>query len=137
MSETLRVLVESPFKGKDWSETKRNILYARLCVRDSVLRGEAPFASHLFYTQTGILDDKIEEERMKGINAGLSWGTQANLTAVYTDYGISKGMDYGINAAKEADREVDFRTIGNQKQVEAMIEEIAQKKPFIPTGILF
>lgn len=48
MERPTRVLVESPFKGKDYSETARNIYYARLCVRDSILRNEAPLASHLF-----------------------------------------------------------------------------------------
>ena len=40
------VLVESPFRGDNYNETRDNILYARLCVRDSILRGEAPYASH-------------------------------------------------------------------------------------------
>jgi len=42
-----RVLLESPYKGKDWSETEENIRYARACMRDCFLRGENPFASHL------------------------------------------------------------------------------------------
>jgi len=108
-----RVLIESPFKGKDWSETRRNLLYARLCVRDSILRGEAPFASHLFYTQTGILDDKIEEERMRGINAGLSWGEIAELSAFYTDFGLSRGMEYGLKHAKDIGRPTETRSLGN------------------------
>ena len=136
--ETLqRVLVESPFKGNDWSETRRNIFYARLCVRDSILRGEAPFASHLFYTQTGILDDKIEEERMRGINAGLTWGEDAELSAFYQDFGFSKGMEYGLKHANEIGRKIDYRNLGSQSDVLCMIEEMSKKEPFIPTGILF
>ena len=65
----LRVILESPFAG----DIERNIKYARLCVRDSLLRGESPIASHLLYTQEGLLNDEIELERMHGINAGLEW----------------------------------------------------------------
>jgi hypothetical protein len=48
-----KVIIESPFAG----DVKKNIEYARKCMRDSLLRGEAPLASHLLYTQDGILDD--------------------------------------------------------------------------------
>lgn len=90
-----RVLLESPYAG----DVERNIKYARACVRDSLLRGEAPIASHLLYTQDGILDDNIEEERMHGINAGLAWKGVADLHVFYIDYGISKGMQYAIDYA--------------------------------------
>lgn len=53
------VIIESPFAGN----VRENILYARMAVRDSLLRGEAPIASHLLYTQEGILNDDIKEER--------------------------------------------------------------------------
>lgn len=41
------VIIESPFAG----EVEENIKYARQCLRDSILRGEVPFVSHLLYTQ--------------------------------------------------------------------------------------
>jgi hypothetical protein len=132
-----RVLVESPFKGEDWSETRRNILYARLCVHDSLMRGEAPFASHLFYTQTGILDDRIEVERMCGIHSGLAWGDSADLSAFYTDFGFSKGMEYGREYASRIHRPIEMRSLGEQQVIRGMIEEIGKKQPFIETGILF
>jgi hypothetical protein len=131
------VLVESPFRGKDYNETRDNIFYARLCVRDSILREEAPYASHLFYTQTGLLDDKIESERMQGINAGLAWGSNAEVSAFYTDRGISRGMEYGKAAAKKAGRKIEERTLGSPEKVASMIEEMANEKPAIETGILF
>lgn len=40
------MILESPFVGN----IKENIHYARMSLRDSLLRGEAPIASHLFYT---------------------------------------------------------------------------------------
>lgn len=44
------VVLESPYAG----DIERNTNYARDCMRDSILRGEAPIASHLIYTQAGI-----------------------------------------------------------------------------------
>ncbi|GEM_PF-6649561 len=64
------VIIESPFKGETPVEEADNIAYAREAMRDSLYRGEAPFASHLLYPQA--LDDGDERERSMGIEAGLS-----------------------------------------------------------------
>jgi hypothetical protein len=102
------VIIESPFAGN----VKENVAYARRCVRDSLSRGEAPIASHLLYTQPGILRDEILEERQWGIDAGLAWRHVASASIVYTDLGITSGMEYGIAAAKTAGIPVEYRTIG-------------------------
>ncbi len=101
------VIIESPYAG----DIETNVRYARACVRDSLLRGEAPIASHLLYTQPGILRDEIEAERQHGIDAGLAWRRVADASIVYADLGISKGMEYGILAARQAGRPVEYRTI--------------------------
>lgn len=101
-----RVIIESPYAGDIW----RNVEYARACVADSLKRGEAPFASHLFYTQLGILRDNLPEERALGIDAGLAWGAAAELTTVYTDLGISEGMQYGITNALAVARPIEYRS---------------------------
>jgi hypothetical protein len=101
------VLVESPFAG----DMVRNLAYARAAMRDCLMRGEAPFASHALYTQPGVLNDFAPEERRLGINAGLAWGMKADVTAVYGDLGISGGMRIGIDAAKAAGRPVEMRSI--------------------------
>lgn len=88
----IRVILESPYSG----DIERNIRYARACVRDSLSRGEAPIASHLLYTQEGILNDDILEERAWGIDAGLAWKNVAEKHVFYLDYGMSKGMEYGL-----------------------------------------
>lgn len=44
------VIVESPYAG----DVERNTAYARAAVRDCLMRGEAPFASHLLYMAYGI-----------------------------------------------------------------------------------
>lgn len=101
------VLLESPYKGEDWSETEINIQYARACMRDCFDRGEYPFASHLLYTQFGILNDLLHDERRLGIEAGLAWGKLAAATVIYADRGISEGMTKGIEQAKAEGRTID------------------------------
>ncbi|KKM06921.1 hypothetical protein LCGC14_1739160 [marine sediment metagenome] len=101
------VIIESPYAG----DIEANTEYARACVRDSLQRGEAPIASHLLYTQLGILRDEIPGERQQGIDAGLAWRTVAELAAVYTDRGMSDGMRYGIRAAEEAGVPVEYRAL--------------------------
>lgn len=103
------VIIESPYAG----DVDANIAYARAAVRDSLLRGEAPIASHLLYTQPGVLDDGIPEERQHGIDAGLAWRHVSEATVVYTDRGISKGMEYGIAAAIKAGKPVEYRSLGD------------------------
>jgi hypothetical protein len=100
-----RVILESPFAG----DVEANIAYARECLRDCLLRGEAPIASHLLYTQPGVLDDDVPSERQHGIDAGLAWGSGAEATVVYCDRGISRGMKYGIANADAAGRSVEMR----------------------------
>lgn len=107
-----RVIVESPYRGKNDEETERNIVYARRCLHDCLLRGEAPFASHLLYIQIGVLNDKIFAERKRGIEAGFAWRDASEATIIYTDYGISEGMRYGISHALAKNKPVEYREIG-------------------------
>ncbi len=106
-----RVILESPYAG----DVERNTRYARRCLRDSLLRGEAPIASHLLYTQPGVLDDKVTAERALGIEAGLSWGSDAAATVVYVDHGTSGGMGVGIERAHREGRLVEYRRIGAEQ----------------------
>lgn len=106
------VIVETPFRGSTPEEQKKNIAYARACAHDCLVNyHQAPFLSHLLYTQEGILDDGIPSERQLGIEAGLAWGAVAEETIVYTDRGISQGMQYGIDNARRVGRPVHFRTL--------------------------
>jgi hypothetical protein len=102
-----RIILESPYAG----DVARNVDYARAAMRDCLLRGQAPMASHLLYTQPGVLKDSIAPERQLGILAGLSWGAVADATVVYYDLGISPGMQQGIDDARRAGRRVEFRTL--------------------------
>ena len=103
------VILESPYSG----DISGNVEYARLCVRDSLVRGESPIASHLLYTQPGILRDEDEKERAHGICAGLAWLPVAHATVVYCDKGISLGMKHGIMKAETHGIPVEYRYILN------------------------
>ena len=105
------VIIESPYAG----DVERNTEYARACVRDSLERDEAPIASHLLYTQPGILNDEVAVERQWGIDAGLAWRAVAEASVVYTDHGITRGMEYGITAAENAGITVEYRKILNDE----------------------
>lgn len=82
------VILESPYAG----DIEANTRFARRCLRDCLLRGEAPIASHLLFTQEGVLRDEIPEERALGIKAGLLWLPRADYSVYYTDHGWSRGM---------------------------------------------
>ncbi len=102
-------VIESPFSAPDIDGIVRNIQYTMLATRDSLSRGEAPYASHLFYTQ--MLDDNLQSERQLGMDAGLTICHHAEQTAVYTDYGTSRGMEYGIKTAEAAGRSIVERRL--------------------------
>ena len=101
-----RVVIESPLAG----DFPRNIRYARLACLDSLGRGEAPYATHLLFTQ--FLDDGVQADRHRGFAAGEAWTPLGELVAVYEDYGVSDGMRRGIARAESAGIKVEYRRIG-------------------------
>lgn len=103
------VIVESPYAG----DVEANVEYARKAIADCLTRGEAPFASHLLYTQPGVLDDTVPEERAKGIAAGLRIAEKADATVVYVDRGFSRGMLEGLRHAEEHGREIEYRSLAH------------------------
>jgi len=105
-----RVILESPYAG-NFITRFLNRRYARKCLRDALARNDAPIASHLLYTQRGVLDDSVIEEREVGIHAGLIWGAVADATVVYIDRGVSHGMNRGIKRAMLEGRPVEFRSL--------------------------
>lgn len=82
-------IVESPFSKME----RIGMEYLWAACLDSIRRGEAPFASHGFYTR--FLNDTIPEERSIGIACGLAWGKKAKRIAFYIDLGWSPGMVLG------------------------------------------
>lgn len=124
-----RVVIESPLRGRvpGWVAQRvpglygpierfgrwLNKRYARACMRDSLARGEAPYASHLVFDQPGILDDADPADRALGMYAGFAWGASAQRVAVYVDRGVSHGMIAGIRRAEAAGIPIERRSLPN------------------------
>lgn len=112
-----RVVVESQFAGKGsnplvrWWRRRRNIRYARAAVRDCIMRGESPIASHLLLTQPGVLRDGDPAERRMGIEAGHAWMAVADAVVLYGDLGCSAGMFQGQQAAATAGLPIEWRSL--------------------------
>lgn len=104
------VVIESPYAG----DIEKNLRYLRACMRDCLLRGEAPYASHALYTQPGVLRDEVPEERQHGIEAGFAFRPLMKKTVVYEDLGYSRGMKYGIQHAQEIDHPIEYRRLGGE-----------------------
>jgi hypothetical protein len=102
------VIVESPFAG----DVRRNLRYLRACLRDSLLRGEAPYASHAIYTQPGVLNDDDPEDRKLGMSAGFAYRDAVDVSIVYTDLGITPGMQAGIEDSAMKGRTTEYRSLG-------------------------
>lgn len=112
-----RVIIESPYDGATPFDVAFNIRYLAAAMRDSIARGEAPFASHGLYTLAGVLDDADPVERERGILCGYAWRHAADLTVVYQDLGISPGMQDGIEHAIKI-HPVEYRVIPGWKACE-------------------
>lgn len=116
----LIVCIESPFKPseRDVKEyegrysraelLRQNLIYARLALLNSLLRGEAPLASHLLYTQ--VWSEK-PELRESGIKAGLEVHHMCALVALYVDLGVSAGMKAAEDHAHLLGTERGRRTV--------------------------
>lgn len=116
------VIVESPFatntitlsNGTEYQVTQEwNVQYARACMHNCLaIHGQAPYASHLLYTQPGVLDDDVPDERRLGISAGLEIGRKADLRIFYLDRGFSSGMQWALKFALEIGQECEVRRLG-------------------------
>lgn len=118
------VIVESPFATNTITLANgnlyevfenENIAYARACLHDCLVNHEeAPYASHLLYTQPGILDDTVPEERKLGIEAGLEISRSAKKRLFYVDRGFSSGMKWGFKFAQEIGQVCEIRQLGGK-----------------------
>jgi hypothetical protein len=109
----IKIQLESPFRGSERATPNDHVGYLQACIRDSITRGEAPFASHQMYTQA--LDDTIPEEREAGIRAGYEWMQHAEKVVFYEDLGWSPGMRQARLQAGALKKPVEFRRILNDQ----------------------
>lgn len=106
------VQIESPYASQHDLVVEFHEWYLAACLRDSLMRGEAPFASHGLYTRRGVLKDRDKDERRMGIEAGFAFRSVTTVTAVYMDLGMTTGMVAGIEDAAKAGRRVEERRLG-------------------------
>ena len=95
------VIIESPFII---GGAARNLRYLRACMRDCLLRGEAPYAPHALYMPLlfGVLNGELPADRELGVDVDFAWREVADATVVYTNLGITPGMHIGIADAAKA-----------------------------------
>lgn len=105
----MRVIIESPFHNDIPEEAAANIKYARKCCLDATVRGEVPFASHLFFTQ--FLDDSDPKQREMGIRMGFEYWRDAELVIFYVDRGVSRGMKEALAKAIEEQKPFEIRRL--------------------------
>lgn len=111
MSTRKFVIIEAPFSQDPVAMAD----YLRECIKDTLKRGESAINSVATYALTGALDVNPEERRA-GIEAGLAWysfsSSYNSITCVvYTDHGISEGMQEGIARASEHQIKIVFRKL--------------------------
>lgn len=86
--------------------------YLQCAMLNALSLGEAPLATHALFAASNILDDADPADRELGMNAGMRWYAYANYVVVYADYGISTGMQLGIDMATALCKPVHYRYIG-------------------------
>ena len=102
------VIVESPFRATQERTTEQHRLYLNHALRDCVLRGEAPFASHLL---CDALKDDDPVERALGIKCGWAWAEKADAVVVYSDLGVSPGMRESIDRYQKMGLPIERRKL--------------------------
>jgi len=128
-----RVILESPWAGN----IRKHRNYARRAARDCLLRGESPIASHLLFTQPGILKDEVPDERALGIAAGLTWSEVSDAAVFYADYGFSIGMLHALKQHADAGTPVEIRylfkhTAATGKRTKAKRNAVKDRGPADP-----
>lgn len=117
------VVIESPFMGGAAIAQ----LYARLAMREQLLLGATPFASHLLYPQA--LDDADPQQRRQGIRCGWAPYAVGARAEVYTDLGISIGMAEGIEEARRLGCTITYRAFGAELRDEVLRKAHASTSP--------
>ena len=105
----------SPYRGNVF-ERIRNRKYARYLTAKAIRMGFAPITPHLYITQ--VLNDKIPEERKRGLEAGLKLLRQCKYIMVGGKYGISEGM----KAENNTDRRQEIK---NKENIDQVINAVA------------
>lgn len=122
-SRPLRMVsLESPYHSLDPAILRRNIAYAIQASKHALSMGDVPYPSHLIFTQlvhadgsTGYVHDGVEDKfcgrRQEVIDATCEARRRCDAVVLYTDFGISSGMQYAAEYAHEHGIPVERRTL--------------------------
>ena len=103
-----RVIVESPFRATQERTAEQHELYLQQALRDCVLRGESPYASHLL---CDALYDDDPVERALGMKCGWAWAEKADAVVVYGCLGVSPGMRESIDRYQKMGLPIERRKL--------------------------
>lgn len=115
------VYVASPLSGN----VRRNNNYARMCMADSLDRGEAPYLPHLLYPQ--VLNDDNDVHRAQGMAAGSAVLARMEALALYLDLGLSGGMASERELAKKLGMRIEERFLCDMRR--AIWQWLEQREP--------
>lgn len=83
--------------------------YLAHCIKDSLSRNEAPYAPHAFLHK--YLSDTTRDTRQRALDIGLKYLVVCQLLAIYSDYGISEGMQNEMDYAKANNVPINIRKL--------------------------
>lgn len=108
------VAVESPLKANEAYSREQFKRYRELCLKDAIDRGEEVYCSHWL---ADILDDDDPRERMQGLMIGLKWAAKADYAVLYTDFGVSEGMQIALEMYSQIGMRVERRSLPDAAKI--------------------
>lgn len=110
------VVVESPWRGlankrlpDPYAKSKH---YLRQCLRDCLVRGEIPWASHAVLAWTRALYEEDADQRAEGIQVCKDMiQHHAQKVVLYVDFGITTGMHEALIWARMHGKPTEERRI--------------------------
>lgn len=103
----LLALLVSPFRGKEHPCQERlHRAYLDCAIRHAVIRGYTPIATHKLYPDS--LNDANDVERILGMQQRDVILSEVQCLLVYTDLGMSGGMEEDIQAAKKRGVDIQY-----------------------------
>lgn len=131
VENNLLVVVESPWAGL--GAGPKAVDYLRACIRDTLSRGEIPWASHAMLAYTRALYEEDEEQRNEGIEVCKRMiFSHAQKVVFYLDHGLSEGMRKAFIWARMHGKPTEGRLIYSEYN-DAVIAAIIGGKPVATT----
>lgn len=97
---------------------KKHLSYARAAAYDCLDRGESPVAIHLVLGDAN--QDESPEVRTQALRASEDILRIAERAAVYSDFGISEGMEYEIRIAGYLGKSIEYRTLPDYQGIDIL-----------------